>query len=180
MAWPSSCRPSSRTLASAIHRPACSSALPFVFGAIGMVLLGRHSDRTMELSKGHVAVALLMATFGIGIVGTGFQSPVVVNGVCFALRRSASPRCRRCSGRCRASLLTCAFGCRRDRRDQLARKPLRFRRSLRDGLSEGPDRQLYRGPSVAGGLLFAGAIVVMLLRIDVRREQMSAEVAMAH
>jgi MFS family permease len=28
------------------------SALPFVFGAIGMVLLGRHSDRTME-RKGH-------------------------------------------------------------------------------------------------------------------------------
>ena len=39
------------------------AALPFVFGAIGMVLLGRHSDRTME-RKGHVAVALLMATLG--------------------------------------------------------------------------------------------------------------------
>jgi MFS family permease len=24
------------------------AALPFVFGAVGMVLLGRHSDRTME------------------------------------------------------------------------------------------------------------------------------------
>src|SRR3954447_25455050 len=32
------------------------AALPFVFGGIGMVLLGRHSDRTME-RKGHVAVA---------------------------------------------------------------------------------------------------------------------------
>jgi MFS family permease len=39
------------------------AALPFVFGGIGMVLLGRHSDRTME-RKGHVAVALLMATVG--------------------------------------------------------------------------------------------------------------------
>ena len=31
------------------------AALPFVFGGIGMVLLGQHSDRTME-RKGHVAV----------------------------------------------------------------------------------------------------------------------------
>jgi hypothetical protein len=37
------------------------STLPLVFGAIGMVLLGRHSDRTME-RKGHVAAALLMAS----------------------------------------------------------------------------------------------------------------------
>ena len=49
------------------------AALPFVFGAIGMVLLGRHSDRTME-RKGHVAVALLMAAVGIGIVRPRFQS----------------------------------------------------------------------------------------------------------
>jgi MFS transporter, ACS family, tartrate transporter len=40
------------------------AALPFIFGAIGMVLLGRHSDRTME-RKGHVAVALLMAAIGM-------------------------------------------------------------------------------------------------------------------
>src|ERR1700739_117759 len=44
------------------------AALPFVFGAIGMVLLGGHSDRTME-RKGHVAAALLMATIGVGLSG---------------------------------------------------------------------------------------------------------------
>jgi len=49
------------------------AALPFVFGAIGMVLLGRHSDRTME-RKGHVAVALLMAAIGIGLFRARFQS----------------------------------------------------------------------------------------------------------
>src|SRR5690348_4786094 len=52
------------------------AALPFVFGAIGMVLLGRHSDRTIE-RKGHVAVALLMATVGIGVSGL-VSNPVVI------------------------------------------------------------------------------------------------------
>src|ERR1700709_2321637 len=46
------------------------AALPFIFGGIGMVLLGRHSDRTME-RKGHVAVALLMSAVGIGLSGLG-------------------------------------------------------------------------------------------------------------
>ncbi len=59
------------------------AALPFVFGAIGMVLLGRHSDRTME-RKGHVAAALLMAAVGIGLSGL-VSSPVIVMALlCFA------------------------------------------------------------------------------------------------
>ena len=41
-------------------------------------------------------------------------------------------------------------------RDQLARKSFWFRRSLRDGLSQGFDRQFYRGPSSAGGLRAGG------------------------
>src|SRR5882724_1778822 len=52
------------------------AALPFIFGGIGMVLLGQHSDRTME-RKGHVAVALLMAAIGIGLSGL-VSNPIIV------------------------------------------------------------------------------------------------------
>jgi len=59
------------------------AALPFVFGAVGMVLLGRHSDRTME-RKRHVAVALLMAAIGVGLSGL-VSSPVLIMALlCFA------------------------------------------------------------------------------------------------
>ena len=59
------------------------AALPFVFGAMGMVLLGRHSDRTME-RKGHVAAALLMATMGIGLAGIVSNPVIVMALLCFA------------------------------------------------------------------------------------------------
>src|SRR5215475_15885842 len=59
------------------------AALPFVFGAIGMVLLGRHSDRTME-RKGHVAVALLMAAVGIGLAGLVSNPVLIMALLCFA------------------------------------------------------------------------------------------------
>jgi predicted MFS family arabinose efflux permease len=59
------------------------AALPFVFGAVGMVLLGRHSDRTME-RKGHVAVALLMAAAGIGLAGFVSNPFIVMALLCFA------------------------------------------------------------------------------------------------
>jgi D-galactonate transporter len=153
------------------------AALPFVFGAIGMVLLGRHSDRTME-RKGHVAVALLMATFGIGLSGL-VSSPVVVMALlCFAqIGVSAVPPM---FWPLPASLLTGAS----------AAAGIAAINSL-GNLSgfAGPYAMGYlkdlTGNFTAGLLLLAGcsllgAIVVMLLRIDVRREQMSAEVAMAH
>ena len=73
------------------------AALPFVFGGIGMVLLGRHSDRTME-RKGHVAVALLMAAVGIGL--SGLVSIRSSSWRYFALRRLASLRFPLCFGRC--------------------------------------------------------------------------------
>jgi MFS family permease len=44
------------------------SAVPFVFGAIGMILLGRNSDRTLK-RKEHVAFALGLAFVGIGLAG---------------------------------------------------------------------------------------------------------------
>lgn len=52
------------------------SALPFVFGAVGMVLLTRNSDRTLRRRE-HIALALVLA--GAGLIGAGvFKSPVVV------------------------------------------------------------------------------------------------------
>jgi ACS family tartrate transporter-like MFS transporter len=55
------------------------SALPFVFGAIGMVLLGRNSDRTLKRRE-HVCFAMLLATIGVG--GAGLAStPVMILGL---------------------------------------------------------------------------------------------------
>jgi len=55
------------------------SALPFVFGAVGMILLGRNSDRTLK-RKEHVCFALTLAAVGVG--GAGLVSaPVMVLGL---------------------------------------------------------------------------------------------------
>ncbi|WP_166294693.1 MFS transporter [Bradyrhizobium sp. 2S1] len=55
------------------------AAVPFVFGAIGMVLLGRHSDKTGE-RRYHVAGALTLAAVGIGLAGL-VSSPVLIIGL---------------------------------------------------------------------------------------------------
>ena len=55
------------------------AALPFVFGAVGMVLFGRSSDRTLK-RRGHVIVAMALAC--VGLVGAGMStSPVMVLGL---------------------------------------------------------------------------------------------------
>lgn len=55
------------------------SALPFVFGAIGMVLLGRSSDRTLKRRE-HVCFAMIVAA--VGVAGAGLvESPVLVLGL---------------------------------------------------------------------------------------------------
>src|SRR5580704_9659978 len=59
------------------------SAVPFVFGAFGMVLLSRHSDKTME-RRGHVAVALTMAAVGIGLSGFVDNPAIKMALLCFA------------------------------------------------------------------------------------------------
>jgi cyanate permease len=55
------------------------SALPFVFGAVGMVLLGRNSDRTLKRRE-HVCFAMLLAMAGVGGAGL-VSSPVLVLGL---------------------------------------------------------------------------------------------------
>jgi MFS transporter, ACS family, tartrate transporter len=55
------------------------SALPFVFGAFGMVLLGRNSDRTLKRRE-HVCFAMLLAA--VGVAGAGLVSaPAMVLGL---------------------------------------------------------------------------------------------------
>jgi MFS transporter, ACS family, tartrate transporter len=59
------------------------AAIPFVFGAVGMVLLSRHSDKTME-RRGHVAVALAMGALGIGLSGFVDDPVLKMALLCFA------------------------------------------------------------------------------------------------
>jgi D-galactonate transporter len=55
------------------------AALPFVFGAIGMILLGRNSDRTLKRRE-HVCFAMILAA--AGVAGAGLVSaPALVLGL---------------------------------------------------------------------------------------------------
>ena len=153
------------------------AALPFVFGGIGMVLLGQHSDRTME-RKGHVAVALLMAGIGIGMSGLVSSPLIVMALLCFAqIGVSAVPAM---FWPLPASFLTGAS----------AAAGIAAINSL-GNLSgfAGPFAMGYlkdlTGNFTVGLLLLAmcaviGAAVVMSLRIDAKRQQSSGEVALAH
>jgi MFS transporter, ACS family, tartrate transporter len=153
------------------------AALPFVFGGIGMVLLGQHSDRTME-RRGHVAAALLMAAVGIGLAGL-ISSPVIIMALlCFAqIGVSSVPPM---FWPLPASFLTGAS----------AAAGIAAINSL-GNLSgfAGPFAMGYlkdlTGNFTAGLLLLAGCAVVgagvsMSLRIDERRERATGEVALAH
>jgi nitrate/nitrite transporter NarK len=141
-----------------------------------MVVLGRHSDRTME-RKGHVAAALLMAAIGVGLAGFVPNPVVVMALLCFAqIGISAVPPM---FWPLPASFLTGAS----------AAAGIAAINSL-GNLSgfAGPYAMGYlkdlTGDFTAGLLLLAGcallgAIVVVMLRIDARREQLSGEVASA-
>jgi ACS family tartrate transporter-like MFS transporter len=55
------------------------AAVPFVFGAIGMVLLGRNSDKTLKRRE-HVCFAMVLAA--VGVAGAGLvSSPILVLGL---------------------------------------------------------------------------------------------------
>ena len=55
------------------------AALPFVFGAVGMVLLGRNSDRTLKRRE-HVCFAMVLAAAGVAGAGLA-SSPFMVLGL---------------------------------------------------------------------------------------------------
>jgi MFS family permease len=52
------------------------SAVPYVFGVIGMVLVGRHSDRTLE-RRYHSAIPCLVAAVGLVLIGVFATTPIL-------------------------------------------------------------------------------------------------------
>jgi cyanate permease len=153
------------------------AALPFVFGAIGMVLLGRHSDRTME-RKGHVAVALLMAAVGIGLAGLVSNSFIVMALLCFAqIGVSAVPPM---FWPLPASFLTGASAAAGIAAINSLGNLSGFAGPYAMGYLKDLTGNFTAGLLLLAGCALVGAIVVVMVRIDARREQLSDEIAMAH
>jgi ACS family tartrate transporter-like MFS transporter len=153
------------------------AALPFVFGAVGMVLLGRHSDRTME-RKGHVAAALLMATVGIGLAGLVSNPVIVMALLCFAqIGVSAVPPM---FWPLPTSFLTGASAAAGIAAINSLGNLSGFAGPYAMGYLKDLTGSFTAGLLLLAGCALVGAIVVVLLRIDARREQVSGEIAMAH
>src|SRR5258707_3062095 len=153
------------------------AALPFIFGGIGMVLLGRHSDRTME-RKGHVAVALLMAAIGIGFSGLVSNPVIVMALLCFAqIGVSAVPAM---FWPLPASFLTGASAAAGIAAINSLGNLSGFAGPFAMGYLKDLTGTFTVGLLLLAGCAVVGAAVVMSLRIDVRREQSSGDVALAH
>src|ERR1700748_2471306 len=153
------------------------AALPFVFGAIGMVLLGRHSDRTME-RKGHVAAALLMATIGIGLAGIVSNPIVIMALLCFAqIGISAVPPM---FWPLPASFLSGASAAAGIAAINSLGNLSGFAGPYAMGYLKDLTGNFTVGLLLLSGCAVIGAAVVVSLRIDVKREQSSGEVALAH
>jgi MFS transporter, ACS family, tartrate transporter len=146
------------------------AALPFVFGAIGMVLLGRHSDRTME-RKGHVAVALLMAAIGVGLAGL-ISNPIIIMAVlCFAqIGISAVPPM---FWPLPASFLTGASAAGGIAAINSIGNLSGFAGPYAMGYLKDATGGFTAGLLLLAGCALLGAVVVVMLQIDVRREQVS-------
>jgi ACS family tartrate transporter-like MFS transporter len=153
------------------------AALPFVFGGIGMVLFGRHSDKTME-RKGHVAVALLMAAIGVGLSGL-VSSPVIIMALlCFAqIGISSVPPM---FWPLPASFLTGASAAAGIAAINSLGNLSGFAGPFAMGYLKDMTGNFTVGLLLLAGCAVVGAAVVMVLRIDVKREQAIGDVALAH
>jgi MFS family permease len=153
------------------------AALPFVFGAIGMVLLGRHSDRTME-RKGHVAAALVMAAAGIGLAGLVSNPVIVMALLCFAqIGVSAVPPM---FWPLPASFLTGSSAAAGIAAINSLGNLSGFAGPYAMGYLKDLTGNFTAGLLFLAGCALMGAIVVLLLRIDARREHLAGDIAMAH
>jgi len=153
------------------------SALPFVFGAIGMVLLGRHSDRTTE-RKGHVAVALSMAAIGIGLSGVVSNPVIIMALLCFAqIGVSAVPPM---FWPLPASFLTGASAAAGIAAINSLGNLSGFAGPYAMGYLKDLTGSFTIGLLLLAGFAVLGAVVVLSLGIDVKREQSSGNVALAH
>jgi MFS transporter, ACS family, tartrate transporter len=148
-----------------------------VFGGIGMVLFGRHSDRTME-RKGHVAVALLMSAIGVGLSGL-VSSPVLIMALlCFAqIGISSVPAM---FWPLPASFLTGASAAAGIAAINSLGNLSGFAGPYAMGYLKDLTGNFTVGLLLLAGCAVLGAAVVATLRIDVRREQSSGKVALAH
>jgi sugar phosphate permease len=153
------------------------AALPFVFGGVGMVLFGRHSDKKME-RKGHVAVALLMSAIGIGLAGLVSNPVIVMALLCFAqIGVSAMPAM---FWPLPASFLTGASAAAGIAAINSLGNLSGFAGPFAMGYLKDLTGDFTTGLLLLAGCAVIGAVVVMSLRIDVKREQASGEVALAH
>jgi ACS family tartrate transporter-like MFS transporter len=152
------------------------AAVPFVFGAVGMVLFSLHSDRTME-RKGHVAVAMLMATVGFGCAGL-VSSPVLMMALfCFAqIGVSEVPPM---FWPLPASFLSGASAAAGIAAINSLGNLSGFAAPYAIGYLKDVTGSFTGGLLLLSGVSLLGAIVALVLRIDVRRERMSDDVAMA-
>jgi MFS transporter, ACS family, tartrate transporter len=67
------------------------SAVPFLFGAVGMVLLSRNSDRTLKRRE-HVCFAMLLAALGLASAGLVSAPALVLGFLCLSqIGVSATP-----------------------------------------------------------------------------------------
>jgi D-galactonate transporter len=153
------------------------AALPFVFGGVGMVLFGRHSDRAME-RKGHVAVALLMSAIGIGLSGLVSNPVIVMALLCFAqIGVSSVPAM---FWPLPASFLTGASAAAGIAAINSLGNLSGFAGPFAMGYLKDLTGNFTTGLLLLAGCAVIGAVVVVSLRIDVRREQSSGAVALAH
>ena len=153
------------------------AAVPFIFGAIGMVLLGRHSDRTME-RKRHVAVALVMAAVGIGLSGLVSNPVIVMALLCFAqIGVSAVPPM---FWPLPASFLTGSSAAAGIAAINSLGNLSGFAGPYAMGYLKDQTGSFTAGLLLLAGCALVGAVVVLVVRIDARREQLSRDVAMAH
>jgi ACS family tartrate transporter-like MFS transporter len=152
------------------------AALPFVFGGIGMVLLGRHSDRTME-RKGHVAVALLMAAVGIGLAGLLSDPIIVMALLCFAqIGVSSVPPM---FWPLPASFLTGASAAAGIAAINSLGNLSGFAGPYAMGYLKDLTGNFTIGLLLLAGCAVVGAAIVSRLRIDVKREHLSGEISLA-
>src|SRR6201995_201611 len=153
------------------------AAVPFVFGGIGMVLLGQHSDRTME-RKSHDGVALLMAAIGIGMSGLLSDPIIIMALLCFAqIGVSSGPPM---FWPLPASFLTGASAAAGIAAINSLGNLSGFAGPFAMGYLKDLSGDFTAGLLLLAGCAVVGAVVSMSLRIDERREHAPGQIAMAH
>ncbi|HKZ26730.1 MAG TPA: MFS transporter, partial [Rubrobacteraceae bacterium] len=123
------------------------SAIPYLAGAVGMVIFARHSDATGE-RRWHVAVAAFIAT--VGLILTGATASPVVEMAALTLAALGIYSTLATFWSLPTAFLSGTAAAGGDRTDQLCREPRRVRRSLRGRVHERLDREILRGAAAPG------------------------------